>query len=73
MLMHIALFKLKDRRPEEVAKAREKLMELGRMPQLRLRSLDVSADIMHAESSYDIALLATFSQTHKIWDWKRPG
>jgi hypothetical protein len=59
MIMHIVLFKLKDRRPEEVAKAREKLMELaGRVPQLR--SLEVVADIVRAERSFDLALLATF-------------
>jgi hypothetical protein len=34
MLMHIVMFKLKDRRAEEVAKARNKLMGLaGRVPQ----------------------------------------
>ncbi|MDH4266048.1 MAG: Dabb family protein [Deltaproteobacteria bacterium] len=59
MIMHIVLFKLKDRRPEEVTKAREKLMELaGRVPQLR--SLEVVADIVRAERSFDLALLATF-------------
>jgi hypothetical protein len=59
MLMHIVLFKLKNRRPEEVVKAREKLLSLsGRVPQLR--SLEVGEDIIHAERSYDLALLATF-------------
>lgn len=59
MLVHIVLFKLKDRRPEEVAKAQKKLMGLaGRVPQLR--SLEVGADMIHSERSYDLALLATF-------------
>ena len=59
MLMHIVLFKLKDRRPEKVVKAREKLLRLaGRVPQLR--SLEVGVDLIHAERSYDLALLATF-------------
>jgi hypothetical protein len=59
MLMHIVLFKLKDRRPEEVTKAQKKLRELaGRVPQLR--SLEVGSDIIHAERSYDLALVATF-------------
>jgi hypothetical protein len=59
MIMHIVLFKLKDRRVEEVAKAREKLMELaGRVPQLR--SLEVGADVVRAERSFDLGLLATF-------------
>ena len=59
MLMHLVLFKLKDRRPEGVAKARNKIMELaGRVPQLR--SLEVGADIVHAERSFDLALVSTF-------------
>jgi len=59
MIMHIVLFKLKDRRPEEVAKARKKLMELaGRVPQLR--SFEVGADIVRSERAFDLALLATF-------------
>ena len=59
MIMHIVLFKLKDRRPEEVAKARKKLLELaGRVPQLR--SFEVGADIVRSERAFDLALLATF-------------
>ena len=59
MIMHIVLFKLKDRRPEDVAKARKKLMELaGRVPQLR--SFEVGANIVHSERAFDLALLATF-------------
>ena len=59
MIMHIVLFKLKDRRPEEVAKGRKKLMELaGRVPQLR--SFEVGADIVRSERAFDLALLATF-------------
>ena len=59
MITHIVLFKLKDRRPEEIAKARKKLMELaGRVPQLR--SFEVGADIVRSERAFDLALLATF-------------
>ena len=59
MIMHIILFKLKDRRPEEIAKGRKKLMELaGRVPQLR--SFEVGADIVRSERAFDLALLATF-------------
>jgi hypothetical protein len=59
MLMHIVMFKLKDRRPEEVAKARNKLMGLaGRVPQLR--SLEVGANIVPSERSFDLALVSTF-------------
>ena len=59
MIMHIVLFKLKDRRPEEIAKARKKLMELaGRVPQLR--SFEVGADIVRSERAFDLALLASF-------------
>ena len=59
MIMHIVMFKLKDRRPQDVAKAREKLMELaGRVPQLR--SFEVGANIVHSERAFDLALLATF-------------
>jgi hypothetical protein len=59
MITHIVLFKLKDRRPEEIAKGRKKLMELaGRIPQLR--SFEVGADIVRSERAFDLALLATF-------------
>ncbi len=59
MITHIVLFKLKDRRPEEIAKGRKKLMELaGRVPQLR--SFEVGADIVRSERAFDLALLATF-------------
>jgi hypothetical protein len=59
MIMHIVLFKLKDRRPQDVAKAREKLMELAdRVP--HLRSFEVGANIVHSERAFDLALLATF-------------
>jgi hypothetical protein len=59
MITHIVLFKLKDRRPEEITKARKKLMELaGRVPQLR--SLEVGENIVHTERAFDLALLATF-------------
>ena len=67
MITHIVLFKLKDRRPEEITKARKKLMELaGRVPQLR--SFEVGADIVRSERAFDLALLAAFDS----WPIFRP-
>ena len=60
MITHIVLFRLKDRRPESVEEARRRLASLmGRVESLR--SLEVGADVLHKERSYDIALTARFA------------
>lgn len=55
MIKHIVFFKLKDRSPEQVAKTVAVLRNMeGKIPQLL--SVEVGADILHSERSYDIAL-----------------
>jgi hypothetical protein len=59
MITHIVFFKLKDRSPRSVEKARDVLLGMkGRIPQLR--HLEVGIDVLHSERSYDIALVMKF-------------
>ena len=59
MITHIVLFKLKDRSPENIEKARAVLASLsGKIPQLR--HLEVGADVLRTDRSYDLALVARF-------------
>jgi Stress responsive A/B Barrel Domain len=59
MITHIVCFKLKDRSAESVEKTRQVLLGLrGKVPQLR--RLEVGADVVRSERSYDLALTATF-------------
>jgi hypothetical protein len=59
VITHIVLFKLLDRSPESVEKARAVLASLeGKIPQLR--HLEVGADVLHTDRSYDLALVAKF-------------
>jgi len=65
MITHIVLFKLKDRSPESVEKARAKLASLaGKIPQLR--HLEVGADVLHTDRSYDLALVARFDNLEDL-------
>ena len=59
MITHIVLFKLLDRSPESIEKARAVLASLdGKIPQLR--HLEVGADVLRTDRSYDLALVAKF-------------
>lgn len=59
MLTHIVLFRLHDRRPENVLHAQATLDTLsGHVP--TLRALEVGRDILHTGRSYDLALIARF-------------
>lgn len=59
MITHVVLFKLKDRSPGSVHKARDVLLGLrGKIPQLRY--IEVGIDLLHSERSYDIALITKF-------------
>jgi hypothetical protein len=59
MINHVVLFKLKDRTPENIEKTRAVLAALGgKIPVLR--HFDVGVDVLRAERSYDLALLAKF-------------
>jgi heme-degrading monooxygenase HmoA len=59
VITHIVLFKLKDRSPGSVERARRVLSGLeGKIPELR--GFEVGADVLRSERSYDIALTARF-------------
>ena len=59
MITHIVLFKLVNRAPENIDKARAVLASLaGKIPQLR--HFEVGADILRTDRSYDLALVAKF-------------
>ncbi len=59
MITHIVLFKLKDRSPRNIEKARDVLLGMkGKVPQLR--HLEVGKDVLHSERSYDLALVTKF-------------
>jgi len=59
VITHIVLFKLLDRSPESIEKARAVLASLdGKIPQLR--HLEVGADVLRTDRSYDLALVAKF-------------
>jgi hypothetical protein len=59
MLTHIVFFKLKERTPEVVQKTKEVLLNMeGKIDQLL--SIEVGADVVHSERSFDIALVTKF-------------
>jgi hypothetical protein len=59
MLTHIVFFKLKERTPEVVQKTIEVLFNMeGKIEQLL--SIEVGADVVHSERSFDIALVTKF-------------
>jgi len=65
MITHIVFFKLKNRNPLNVEKARDVLLGMkGRIPQLR--HLEVGVDLLHSERSYDIALVAKFDSLEEL-------
>lgn len=59
MVTHVVMFKLKDRSPESVNAAIEKIRALNGQIDV-LRSLEVGADFMRSERSFDLALIARF-------------
>ncbi len=59
MVTHIVFFKLKDRSAAGIAQAREKLLSMDGKIDL-LRHLEVGADIVRSERSYDLALVTKF-------------
>ncbi len=60
MLTHIVLFKLKDPTAEVIETLSHKLLNMeGKIPQLL--SIEVGADILRSERSYDLALVTKFN------------
>ena len=65
MITHIVFFKFKDGHPENIAKAREMLLNLkGKIPQLL--HLEVGVDVLHTERSYDLALVSKFNSLEDL-------
>ena len=65
MITHIVLFKLKDPSPENLEKTRAVLASLsGKIPQLR--HLEVGADLLRTDRSYDLALVARFDSLEDL-------
>ena len=59
MITHIVFFKLKDKSPASIDAAREKLLSMDGKIDL-LRHLEVGADVIRSERSYDLALVTKF-------------
>jgi hypothetical protein len=65
LITHIVLFKLLDRSPESIEKARAVLASLeGKIPQVR--HLEVGADVLRTDRSYDLALVAKFDSLEDL-------
>jgi hypothetical protein len=66
MFTHIVFFKLKDKSPENIEKAKNLLLSMeGKIPELK--GLEVGADMVHSARSFDIALVTRFD-SHKNMD-----
>lgn len=60
MITHIVLIKLKDSNEEAIISLKNKLMGMkGKIEELK--DITVGADFVHAEISYDVALIAQFN------------
>ena len=65
MITHVVLFKLKDRSPQSIEKAKDILLGLkGKIPVLRY--LEAGIDVLHSERSYDIALITKFDSIEDL-------
>jgi hypothetical protein len=59
MITHIVFFKLTEPANDSLATVRNKLLSMqGKIPQLR--HLEVGADVIRSERSYDVALVTRF-------------
>jgi hypothetical protein len=65
MITHIVLFKLKDRSLMSLEKARDILFGL-KYKISQLLYLEVGADVLHSERSYDIALITKFDSMEDL-------
>ncbi|UQZ36037.1 stress responsive protein [Paenibacillus sp. PK3_47] len=65
MIKHIVFFKLKDRSPDKVQETVQVLRNMeGKIPQLL--SIEVGADIVHSERSFDIALVTVVASLEDL-------
>ncbi len=59
MLVHVVMFKLKDRSRESAERARDVLLAMeGQIPELR--AIEVGVDVLRSERSYDVVLVTQF-------------
>ena len=66
MFTHIVFFKLKNK--DKVSEARNVLLSMeGKIPQLK--GLEVGADVLHTERSYDLALVTRFASLEDMNDY----
>lgn len=65
MVVHVVLFKLKDRSPGSIARAAEMLRSLaGKVPVIR--GIEVGSDVLRSDRSYDIALVVRFESLRDL-------
>lgn len=65
MIKHIVFFKLKDNSPEKVEETVQVLRNMeGKIPQLL--SIEVGADLIHSDRSFDIALVTTVASMEDL-------
>ncbi len=65
VLVHIVLFKLRDRSPGSIARAAQVLRGLeGKVPVIR--DIEVGVDALRSERSYDIALTVRFDSLRDL-------
>jgi hypothetical protein len=65
MIVHIVLFKLKERTPEGVEAAKAKLLSMEGKVEM-LRYLEVGDDLVHSERSADVALYTKFDSLEDL-------
>lgn len=69
MFTHIVFFKLADPSEENVKIAKDILENMnGKIPQLKY--LEIGADVLHTERSYDIALITKFDSIEAMQEYQ---
>ncbi len=69
MIIHVVLFKLKDRSPEAVEKVAEALRGLeGAVPVIR--SLEVGVDVLRSARSFDVSLTVRFDSLADLEEYQ---
>lgn len=69
MLTHIVFYRLKDKSQESLDKLKEVFMSMqGKIEQLK--SIEIGIDILHAERSYDLALVTRFESIEALNAYK---
>ena len=65
MIIHIVMFKFKNRSEEIIEKAKDMLLNMeGKIKELK--HIEVGRDITHSDRSYDVALLTKFESAEDL-------